>query len=706
MSDRGSPGQGSSGGSRRQSPTTYSRYGRNPSTSRGRGARSEFSFQSEDNDNDYDYEEEDESSGISLSSGLSPRGSQLDMRDPLDLKEATKALRTFGSNYGKAAGLRKIGKAPFSYGIVDDLPSRLAFQQLNTLSGITQKMQEAINHNKRAFQQRVAETYKLTMRHAFTAWQEARRNKVIKEQRVAQERARIERSLSRRVLLSWRYVSGLTDPTIKMKNKATILLARNLKRRTLLEWYAYVQEESYRDEWKRREAYVKSYQHKQRGAFTRMVKLFKHARMIRIFAAWNRWSSTKHLKKHKLQRAISFHNKSVLFKTILTLKDYKDDRKLRRAMRVKLTAKCKRIFLSHLMAQWAQVGQYLRYKRLCQRKAVIHHAYELKRKALEAFCAQIDQSRSAGALATKFTKKRVAAVFHAWIALQSRSATREILVERSMAKLRAKTLRESFFAFCDTIIEMKNERLGTSPEALEERIRELEAQNQKLQVENNRYGKFVDTADLGRGRMKQLSEAVSNLQNEGTELKDLVSLMRTDYDNMSRTDTKQRVVMENALQRNKMLVKGGSSFNALIRALKQDLLDTRKPKRRMGDENLLYEVDRLSLDEVTVLPDGEIKVKAVPPERDEVIRYKPTTRRKPEPPYVPTGGRSVKLGSQTAITTALKKLSKNELGKLEKYLDASTKSQEFKRSSARGPAGGTAGASTSRSSTLSSAGLP
>jgi len=49
--------------------------------------------------------------------------------------------------------------------------------------------------------------------------------------------------------------------------------------------------------------------------------------------------------------------------------------------------------------------------------------------------------------------------------------------------------------------------------------------------------------------------------------------MRTDYENMSRQDGKQRVVMENALQRNKMLVKGGSSFNALIRALKQDLVD-------------------------------------------------------------------------------------------------------------------------------------
>lgn len=62
-------------------------------------------------------------------------------------------------------------------------------------------------------------------------------------------------------------------------------------------------------------------------------------------------------------------------------------------------------------------------------------------------------------------------------------------------------------------------------------------------------------------------------QNEGSELKDLVGLMRTDYENMSRQDGKQRVVMENALQRNKMLVKGGSSFNALIRALKQDLVD-------------------------------------------------------------------------------------------------------------------------------------
>ena len=460
-----------------------------------------------------------------------------------------------------------------------------------------------------------------------------------------------------------------------------ILLARNLKRRVLLEWYAYVQEESYRDEWKRREMYVKSDQHKQRGAFARMVKLFRHARMLRIFSCWNRWSHLKHLKRHKMQMATSFFNKTLAFKTILTLKDYKDEKTLHRNLRTKLERKTKTIFLGHLLAEWSMVTKYLAYKRLNERKAVLHNAYELKRKSIEALSMAVDTRRTTNVLLGKFEKKHLHKVFLAWIEVQSRSATREILVQRNLSRLRFRLLHQSFYTFCDTIIELKNEREATSPAALEERIMELEAKNEKLVLENNRYGKFVDTADLGRGRMKQLSDAVSSLQNEGTELKDLVSLMRADYENMSRVDGKQRMVTENALQRNKMLVKGGSSFNALIRALKQDLVDSRKPKRKMGDENLLYEVDRLSLDEVTVLPDGEIKVKAVPPMQEEVLRYKPKPKKKEPPPYIPTGGRSTKLGSQTMITSALKKLSKDELGKLEKYLDASTRSQELKRSS-------------------------
>ena len=45
--------------------------------------------------------------------------------------------------------------------------------------------------------------------------------------------------------------------------------------------------------------------------------------------------------------------------------------------------------------------------------------------------------------------------------------------------------------------------------------------------------------------------------------------------------------------RNRMLVKGGSSFNALVRALKQDMVTGAAPKA-IRNEQLMYDVDRVS----------------------------------------------------------------------------------------------------------------
>ena len=66
--------------------------------------------------------------------------------------------------------------------------------------------------------------------------------------------------------------------------------------------------------------------------------------------------------------------------------------------------------------------------------------------------------------------------------------------------------------------------------------------------------------------------------------------------------------------RNRMLIKGGSSFNALVRAMKQDLVEGGAGGRAGSpprDPNLLYEVDRLSMNRVTVFPDEELNVQAM-----------------------------------------------------------------------------------------------
>jgi hypothetical protein len=44
--------------------------------------------------------------------------------------------------------------------------------------------------------------------------------------------------------------------------------------------------------------------------------------------------------------------------------------------------------------------------------------------------------------------------------------------------------------------------------------------------------------------------------------------------------------------RNRLLVKGGSSFNALVRAMKQDLIDNGTAAK---DPALLYEIDKVCL---------------------------------------------------------------------------------------------------------------
>ena len=63
-----------------------------------------------------------------------------------------------------------------------------------------------------------------------------------------------------------------------------------------------------------------------------------------------------------------------------------------------------------------------------------------------------------------------------------------------------------------------------------------------------------------------------------------------------------------ASHRNKMLVRTGSSFNSLVRALKQDLITSGALKR---NPNIAYEISKLSLNRIDALADGEIRIEGI-----------------------------------------------------------------------------------------------
>jgi hypothetical protein len=55
-----------------------------------------------------------------------------------------------------------------------------------------------------------------------------------------------------------------------------------------------------------------------------------------------------------------------------------------------------------------------------------------------------------------------------------------------------------------------------------------------------------------------------------------------------------RFLLHQGPARNRLLVKGGSSFNALVRAMKQDLIDNGTAAK---DPALLYEIDKVTYSE-------------------------------------------------------------------------------------------------------------
>jgi hypothetical protein len=58
---------------------------------------------------------------------------------------------------------------------------------------------------------------------------------------------------------------------------------------------------------------------------------------------------------------------------------------------------------------------------------------------------------------------------------------------------------------------------------------------------------------------------------------------------------KDRLLSGNFVQRNKLIVKGGSSFNGLLRAIKSDVAES---GIGMRNPTLLYGIDKLSMDKV------------------------------------------------------------------------------------------------------------
>eukprot|EP00879_Flechtneria_rotunda_P013014 GHRR01013589.1.p2 GENE.GHRR01013589.1~~GHRR01013589.1.p2 ORF type:complete len:485 (+),score=206.70 GHRR01013589.1:261-1715(+) len=165
------------------------------------------------------YDEDDAHSLSSLptmSSGVSPRQQRV---KPFDPEAARETLAYTAGLYSRAQMLRRDGTAPAAMGVADDLPTRMAYQQLNILAGMAGKVQDAILHNKRIFEQRLLMEDRALMKKVFGAWRAVQFGSVAKQIKLKQATARIMRGTLSRAFFTWKDELHLVDRGLAMKRK-------------------------------------------------------------------------------------------------------------------------------------------------------------------------------------------------------------------------------------------------------------------------------------------------------------------------------------------------------------------------------------------------------------------------------------------------------------------------------------------------------
>lgn len=165
------------------------------------------------------YDSDKAPSTQTMTSGLSPReGKPATMN--WDPEVARRTLAYNAGLYGAAQTMRRQGQIGSGAATLsDDLPSRLAYQHLSALAGMAGKVQDAILHNKKIFEQRLLMGEQAIKQRGFDAWKAHIGKKKSKKQILQRVVGRIQRGVLARAFFTWREKFHLVDKNLRMIRK-------------------------------------------------------------------------------------------------------------------------------------------------------------------------------------------------------------------------------------------------------------------------------------------------------------------------------------------------------------------------------------------------------------------------------------------------------------------------------------------------------
>ena len=518
-------------------------------------------------------------------------------RSAFDGKTEYRSLQDAALGYGKETMLGKDGMEHR----VEDLPIKMAFEHLSSLAGMGEKVQDAINLSKSLFQRRVERMDKGVLHKAWRGWLLVQLGFQKKKNILARAVNKLRRRKLALAFNEWASHHGRAKKVGGMGGAARQVVINGMRRRTFRAWREKAADS-------RRQMVMAGNTAKLREEFLeRLVEVglrqLVHKRMRKAWTGFDQFSEVRRGRRNRMRQAIARATKGRLSRAFQSWDEQATLRRKQRGMVRRAIQRMRKGTLARCFDKWREAD---RHKKRC----LMRLAKGKQARAFARWQSNMALLRRAGIAFDRWADRNRVNAFRGWAAAADRKREQTRLCEQILKRMLMRGVRNAWKQWCWVV----EDATGCSLD----HVRALKDQNARLRRDNERFVRLVDSGEWGRGRVEELAEAGRVLRDERRQLEELIKNIKTEKEGFVRDAQQQaaearglkdRLVSGNFVQRNKMTVRGGSSFNTIQRVLKQDLLDTGAASRNPQALHA-YRVDRMALDKVSVFSDGEINVQA------------------------------------------------------------------------------------------------
>ena len=521
---------------------------------------------------------------------------------------------TARSQFDGKTEFSKLSKAAISYGKettlgadgdqhrMEDLPIKMAFEHLSSLAGMSAKVQDAITMSKNLFQRRMDRMDRGVLHKAWRGWLMVQLGFQKKKNVLRRAVAKMRRRKMYGAFYAWWDTHSRAKKVGPMGTAARTVVTNGMKRRTFQAWRAKTADA-------RRQTIMANHTASLREEFLeRLVEVglrqLVHKRMRKAWAGFEQFADTRRGRRNKMRQALARALRGCESRAFQRWAEQTEKAHMGRALVKRAIGRMSRGKLARCFEQWHAAE---RHKKRCLMKI----AKGTQARAFAKWRHNIALRHKVQRLVVRWAERGKVAAFAGWAAAADRKREQKARCEAILARMMRRGLREAWKQWC-WIVE---DATGCSMD----HVRALKDQNARLRRDNERFVRLVDSGEWGRGRVEELTEAGRVLRDERRQLEELIKNIKSEKEGFVKDammqaqearGLKDRLVSGNFVQRNKMTVRGGSSFNTVQRVLQRDLLETGAAARNPQAVARAYKVDRLAMNKVSVFSDGEINVQA------------------------------------------------------------------------------------------------